>query len=326
MSLVRAGSKGDNAMFRRSLEAMVAEERAKNHNVLADRLAEYLTSNGVHDSGTQLAGGNGGVENYLYQTMPELGLKDLVLPMQVVGVIERVIEEQTRRELLRSEGLEPRHRLLLVGPPGNGKTSLAEAIAFELMVPLLVVRYESIIGSFLGETGQRLRKAIEYARSRHCVLFFDEFDAIAKERGDTHETGEIKRVVSSLLMQIDDLPSHVVVVTASNHPELLDRAVWRRFQVRLELPPPSPRHVEDWMRRLGDQVKFDVTATMPSLLREFRGASFSDLELFRENVLRAMALEGVDADAGRVLRRCVDERRAQFVLKPSSPTTKRRAE
>ena len=142
--------------------------------------------------------------------------------------------------MLRSYGLEPRNKILLIGPPGNGKTSLAEAIAEALMVPLLTVRYESIIGAYLGETASRLSKLFEYAKTRQCVLFFDEFDTIGKERGDQHETGEIKRVVSSLLMQIDALPSYVVTIAATNHDALLDQAVWRRFQVKLELPKPTP--------------------------------------------------------------------------------------
>ena len=97
------------------------------------------------------------------------------------------------------------------------------------MVPLIVARYDGLIGSYLGETASRLRRLFDFARSRACVLFFDEFDTLGKERGDVHETGEIKRVVSSLLMQIDSLPDHVFVITATNHPELLDKAVWRRY-------------------------------------------------------------------------------------------------
>ena len=134
--------------------------------------------------------------------------------------------------------MEPRNRVLLQGAPGNGKTSLAEAIAAEAMLPFYVARYEGIVSSFLGETAGRIDHMFEFVRTRRCVLFFDEFDTIAKERADTHETGEIKRVVSTLLLQIDRLPSHVIVVSATNHAELLDRAAWRRFQIRLFLNPP----------------------------------------------------------------------------------------
>ena len=115
------------------------------------------------------------------------------------------IEEQRRASLLRSHSLEPRHRVLPVGLPDNGKISLAEAIADALAVQFFVVRYDAIIGSLLGETARRLRRVFDYARTTPCVLFFDEIDAVGKERGDVNETGEIKRVVTSLPMQVDAL-------------------------------------------------------------------------------------------------------------------------
>ena len=146
------------------------------------------------------------------------------------------------------------------------------------------------------------------------MLFFDEFDAIAKERGDTHETGEIKRVVSSLLMQIDDLPSHVFVVTASNHPELLDRAVWRRFQLRLELPPPSTRQVRDWLRNLAHQLDTDIAPLLPAMERQFKGVSYSDLELFSEDVLRTAVLAGPESDPISAIQSVIAVRKTQFTL------------
>ena len=139
--------------------------------------------------------------------------------------------------------------MLFVGPPGNGKTSLAEAIAEALAVPFLIVRYEAMFGSYLGETAGRLHRMFDYVRTTPCVLFFDEFDALGKERGDVHDTGEIKRVVTSLLMHVDELPSYAVIIAATNHAELLDRAVWRRFQLRLELPAPSQRALAEYFDR-----------------------------------------------------------------------------
>ncbi|MBF0394383.1 MAG: ATP-binding protein [Alphaproteobacteria bacterium] len=161
-----------------------------------------------------------------------------------------MIEEHVRADVLRAHGYEPRHRILLSGPPGNGKTSFAEAVAEALALPFFVVRYDALIGSYLGETNARLRRLFDYVRTSPCVLFFDEFDAIGKERGDTHETGEIKRVVSFLLMQLDQLPSYVVVMAATNHGELLDRAVWRRFQMRLGFPAPDRERIEVFLDRI----------------------------------------------------------------------------
>ena len=237
LNLVRAGSLGDQVGFRRTVEAMIAEERERQHHVVADRLAEYLANKGDGARGPSTDAPVGSYD----ERHPERVLADLVLPEVVSNACGELVEEQQRADLLRSHAIEPRHRVLLTGPPGNGKTTLAEALAGELALPLLVVRYDGVIGSYLGETAVRLARLMEHVRSRRCVVFFDEFDAIGKERGDEHETGEIKRVVSSLLLNIDALPSYVVVVTATNHPELLDRAVWRRFQLRLELPPPNRR-------------------------------------------------------------------------------------
>ena len=254
------------------------------------------------------------------EVAPVRRLADLILPTEAEEVIRELVEEQHRADLLRSYNLEPRHRVLLAGPPGNGKTSLAEAIADALSVPLILVRYEAVIGSYLGETAQRISQVFEHARSRHCVLFFDEFDSVGKERGDLHETGEIKRVVSSLLLQIDVLPSYVVIVTASNHPELLDRAVWRRFQVRLELPMPKQRQIEEWFKRFEKRTEHTLGFTPRSLARRLRGLSFAEVEDFGSDVLRRIVLEEPNADAKRIVEQRLHHWKKRFTLDDSAAT------
>ncbi|MGE0697565.1 MAG: AAA family ATPase [Hyphomicrobiaceae bacterium] len=245
LTLVRAGVAGDKALLRSTVDMLAAEERAKKNTTLADRLTRAAQSNGNgngQNGVTSLHGGSGVMkpgQEFVVESHPQRPSSELTLPTVVRREIGNLLEEHFRADLLRSHGIQPRHRVLLCGPPGNGKTALAESIAEGLGLPLLTVHYEHLIGSFLGETTQRLGRLFDHVRSIPCVLFFDEFDVVGKERGDAHETGEIKRVVSSLLLQIDALQSHVIVVTATNHAELLDRAVWRRFQVRLTLPAPS---------------------------------------------------------------------------------------
>ena len=156
------------------------------------------------------------------------------------------------------------------------------------MVPFIVVRYDGLIASYLGETASRLRKLFDYVHTRPCVLFFDEFDTIGKERGDLHETGEIKRVVSSLLLQIDDLPSYVAVITATNHPELLDRAVWRRFQLRFELPPPQVQQAEEYFEKAVSRLTFPLGVSATTLAEKLEGANFSELEDFLADVAQSV--------------------------------------
>ena len=307
LSLVRAATHGDSSLLRRSVEALISEERAKQHHVLADRLEAQLRDNGGR-SPASLAPSDDKTHSLVHEIIPQRRLQDLIIPETTRQPVEELVQEHHRVDLLRSYNLEPRHRVLLVGPPGNGKTSLAEALAEALMVPLLVVRYEGVIGSYLGETALRLLKLFQYVATRRCVLFFDEFDTIGKERGDTHETGEIKRVVSSLLMQVDALPSHVVVVTATNHPELLDRAVWRRFQLRLKLPRPQQQQIAEWFARFEADFGHSLGVPHSTLAEQLLGRSFAEVEEFGLDIKRRWVL-GLP---GSNLKRITTERLRQW--------------
>ena len=310
ISLAKAGTTGDQVSFRKTLEAVVAEERAKKHDVLANQLDSVLHQNGNGSSRMTEPrnGSHSAIHDLCVEIPPQRSLGDLFLPDTVLSACQELIDEHTRREVLRSHNLTPRHRVMLVGPPGNGKTSLAEAIAQSLMVPFIVARYDGLIGSYLGETTLRLRRLFDFVRSRACVLFFDEFDTLGKERGDIHETGEIKRVVSSLLLQIDDLPSHVVIVTATNHPELLDRAVWRRFQLRLNLPVPTKAQTEKFLKEAELRMRLDFGMSARTIADKLIGLSFSELEEFTTDIARRYVLTLPDAN----LKRIVTERLNQW--------------
>lgn len=311
LSLVRSSTTGNKQLIRSSVEAIIAEERAKQHHVLADRLAKVLTSF------IQERNGNGNREALNYKTkvqdffnekIPEWRLEDLVLQPETKEVILEFIEEHRRVDLLRSFGLEPRHTAVLMGPPGNGKTTLAECVAESLGLPFFVIRYESVIGSYLGETAARLRKIFEYLRTFACVVFFDEFDVVGKERGDENETGEIKRVVSSLLMQMDDLPSHTIIFAATNHPELLDRGVWRRFDLKLCLPSPTQKSVEEYLKQLCERSKFKLPLNGREISKRMGKVSYAEVEQFYLNLLRRTVLQGQD----KISRKTLDEQLTTF--------------
>ncbi len=313
--LVQSGIRNDKVKFRKIVEAIIAEERSKQHNVLANKLQEILSNAAPVDRriSNGIARPDQRIGNLLHEITPDRKLADLILPQEIVEICQGLVQEHHRVDLLRSYNLEPRNRLLLIGPPGNGKTSLAEAIADALMVPLLVVRYESVVGTYLGETAVRLRKIFEYASTRKCVLFFDEFETLGKERGDTHETGEIKRVVSSLLLQIDTLPSHVVVIGATNHAELLDRAVWRRFQVRMSLPAPTRARLTEWFERFERRINVSLNYSPLTLAKKLYGASFAEVEEFGITVFRQYVLEQPGADMKSIISRVLKHWAARSV-------------
>ncbi len=317
VNLVKAGVRGDMADVRSTAEAIAADERAKKHTGVAERIVHALETvqptgrNGHAQPLPRVRDGTGGIQ----RSEPRRSINELYLDPTSRGACDELIEEQRRADVLRAHGLEPRHRVLLAGPPGNGKTSLAEAIAYELALPLFTVRYEAVVTSYLGETAQRLRRLFDFVRTEPCVLFFDEFDAIGKERGDIHETGEIKRVVTTLLLQLDDLPSYCVLVGATNHPELLDRAAWRRFELRLKLDAPSEKQVisyfSECLKELGGQAGY----TAKRLCEAVQPSSYSEAEEFFLDVRRRLAL----GQGSRELRSVLDDRVRAFAARRYMP-------
>lgn len=308
LDLVEAENRGDRDGFRVLVEAVIAEERANQHHLLADRLSELISTTGQGFPRDDRASA---IRDLVHETVANRRLDELELAPVPRRVISELIEEQKRGDLLRSYGLEPRNRLLLSGPPGNGKTSVAEALASELLLPLYVIRYEGVVSSFLGETAARLDNAFEFVRTRRCVLFFDELDTIAKERSDEHETGEIKRVVSTLLLQIDQLPAHVILVGATNHGELLDRAAWRRFQIRADLEPPSRSQAAAFLEQLAGRLGGDLGFAPRTLAEKLAGASFAELEEFALDVRRRAILELPATDLRRIVQERLEHRRVQ---------------
>lgn len=295
LQLIESGIKGDKPLFRKAVEAIIAEERSRNHKLYADKIEGIIQLAGIHENKkpTYFMPNNRSeqrVDNLFYESEPTLNFRELVLSTYIQSSFSEFIEEHNRADILRSYGLEPRHRMLLIGPPGNGKTSIAEAIAYEASLPFYSVKYEGLIGSYLGETSSKLKTLFDFIRTQRCVVFFDEFDTIGKERGDEHETGEIKRVVSSLLLQIDKLPSYTIVIAATNHPELLDRAVWRRFQLKINVPNPTETEIVEFITKFQTRYKINFGIPDLTIAKQFHGRSFSEVKDFCLDVLRRYIL------------------------------------
>lgn len=192
--------------------------------------------------------------------------------------LEQVVKERDREADLLAEGLHPTKSILLTGPPGVGKSLAAAWIATQLDRPLVVLDLSAVMSSFLGRTGNNLRNVLDYAKSIKCVLLLDEFDAIAKRRDDAGEIGELKRLVTVLLQEIDDFPPSGLLIAATNHPDLLDPAVWRRFELVLSFPMPS----ESLIRRAIDQFLPEESVEMEEIKKVltlyFKDTSFSDIQ------------------------------------------------
>lgn len=222
------------------------------------------------------------------------GIDEVILSPSTERECKAIIAEHLRTSELGAFGLSPRHKVLLYGPPGNGKTLLAEGLAKDLELPFLQVKYAGLIESHLGGTGKNLQKIFDYAATAPCVLFMDEFDGVAIDRADSKDVGEIRRVTNQLLILLDRLPSTCVFVAATNANDLLDHAVQRRFDYVLELPAPTNelrrRCVERELAKtltpghdVTDQI--DSVAALPI-------ANLSGLVKFCQRIRRDLVLNG----------------------------------
>ncbi|HFZ0955704.1 TPA: AAA family ATPase, partial [Klebsiella oxytoca] len=186
--------------------------------------------------------------NLLIVSQPEYRLADVVLDHSAHSQLQRLIREQRMMSRIKEHGLSPRRKVLLVGPPGTGKTLTASALAGELGIPLFQVRFDALITKFMGETASKLRQVFDAIADIRGVYFFDEFDAIGSQRSLTNDVGEIRRVLNSFLQMIEQDNSSSIIIAATNHPEILDYALFRRFDDVIEYHLPTLEQALDLIK------------------------------------------------------------------------------
>lgn len=196
----------------------------------------------------------------------------------VSGELNALIEERRHEKELNDIGLSPTRSALFVGPPGVGKTFAAKWLSFQLNMPLFTLDLAAVMSSFLGRTGNNIRAVLNYAQKTPSILLLDEFDAVAKRRDDESEMGELKRLVTVLLQAIDDWPSAGLLIAATNHPDLLDPAVWRRFERIIEFPYPSKEEIRRTINDLlPSEQASDLDHIVEVLAFVFEGVSFAEV-------------------------------------------------
>lgn len=213
-----------------------------------------------------------------------------LLSEELVETFEQLIQERRQLERLSSLGLSPTRSAIFLGQPGVGKTLTARWLAAHLGVPLYVLDLTAVMSSLLGKTGTNLRSALDFAKQTPCVLLLDEFDAIAKRRSDDSDIGELKRLVTVMLQEVDEWPATGLLLAATNHPELIDPALWRRFDLVVDFKLPDQRATKEAvMRFLGADLSA-LKVWVDILAMSFKGESFSGIERSIQRFRRALAL------------------------------------
>lgn len=308
-ALLRSFAEGDDRHFYSVAMQMAAHEAKQGHGKLAEEMRELIDAAkarrnaGSADSAIPIARPKGELASLLSVSYPSKRLSDMVLSEPVLAALQQVLKEQRHLAKLRSHGLHPRRKLLLVGPSGTGKTMTAATLAGELGIPLFVVRLDALITKFMGETAAKLRQVFDAVSSVRGVYFFDEFDAIGSQRGMANDVGEIRRILNSFLLMIEQDDSSSVIVAATNHPDILDEALFRRFDDVIEYHVPAREEIEALLRmRLANYLK--SPKAFANLATEAEGLSHAEItrainDAVKEAVMHDQA--NVPADSLRQL-------------------------
>ncbi len=243
--LFRGFSQRNDEEFRTAAKAIIAEERARNHRLLADDL-ERILLNGSRPTNGRTGELFADTPRDKERGLPlvDIGQFDyewsrIVLQPKALGALQQIAEEHRRRDVLAAAGLKPKQRVLFFGPPGCGKTLAARVLASILGYQLITVRFDAVVSSYLGETAANLRRVFDFVQRGRWVVLLDEFDAIGKDRDNQFEHGELKRLVNSLLQMMDAFRGESLLIAATNHENLLDNALWRRFESVIQFPKPT---------------------------------------------------------------------------------------
>ena len=322
--IVRSFRVRDDDSFVKTVRQLIQSERRQGHHRLAGDLDRLLNNGATPVRRTEAPqASDGSTPRSKAEGAPLLDIRrsaksmaDIILELECRGRLLRFFSEFSKQEALAEHGLTAARKLLFFGPPGNGKTLCAEVIACELDLPLFYVRFDAVVGSYLGETAANLRRVFDYAAAGLGVLFFDEVDAIGKSRGDRHEIGELKRVVNSFLQLLDGYQGQSPVIAATNYETVLDYAVWRRFDDVLCFPQATQEQLIEYLsRRL---APFPLEGFSPPKAAEWcEGMSFADVAKIATYAIKTMAITGASVITAQMVREAAELHRRTEEQRPA---------
>ncbi|ASJ72810.1 AAA family ATPase [Granulosicoccus antarcticus] len=297
-ALLESHLKGDDERFYSVAMQVAAHEAKRGHGKLAEELRSLVDrtkeARGVESlesaQATPISRPRGELANLLAVSYPKARMGDMVLSDELTVQLNRVVREQRQASRILSHGLTPRRKLLLMGPPGTGKTMTASVLAGELGLPLFQVRFDGLITKFMGETAAKLRQIFDATDRTRGVYFFDEFDAIGSQRGPANDVGEVRRILNSFLMMIEQDTSHSLIVAATNHPEILDHALFRRFDDVLHYDLPDEANIASVLKsRLGSMAAKGVSWKRLATLAQ--GLSYAEVVRASDEALKVVLID-----------------------------------
>jgi SpoVK/Ycf46/Vps4 family AAA+-type ATPase len=316
LALLKSHLEGDDKEFLSVAMQAAAHEARLGHASVAQQLRDLIDEAKRRTAAAHTRGGQiivleprGELANLLSVQTPRIRLGDMVLSPALAERLRRVLVEQRQQKKLREHALHPRRKLLFIGQPGSGKTMTASALAGELHLPLFTIMLEGLITKFMGETAAKLRLVFDALRQTQGVYLFDEFDALGAHRNQANDVGEIRRVLNSFLQFLEKDTSSSLIVAATNHPEMLDRALFRRFDDVIEYKLPDPEIAKEILsRKLAPFETPDLDWSR--LLSEINGLSQAELARASEEAAKQAVLGGSTVISSHTLLMALQERKA----------------
>ena len=315
IALLKSHVEGEEQQFYSAALQMAAHEARQGHGKLAQEIRELIDQAKARGSAIERRTGpvplvqpKGELANLLSARYPNTKLLDMVLSPELESRLKRILTEQKQRNRLQSYNLSPRRKILLVGPPGSGKTMTAAALAGELQLPLLTAMYSNLIGKFMGETASRLKLIFDAMPLTRGIYFFDEFDAIGTQRNNANDVGEIRRVLNSFLQFIENDESDSLIIAATNHPNLLDEALFRRFDDVIEYTLPT---IEMIHRLLETRLSVFKTKwnDWSGILNASQGLSLAEIVRAADEAAKQAVLSNTEEIGEKTLLSAILERR-----------------